>query len=298
MNKLLEYFKGDELAANVIKSKYLQEDEDHPDLLHRRMAKEFYRADKKYQDGYIDDEGIEREGESYHEYLYINDLSDYGRSRNDLTEDSIFEMFKDFKYIIPQGSIMYGLGRKDVFVSLSNCFFVGSPPDDSYNSIMYKDEQLVQLMKRRAGVGIDISSLRPRGASVTNSASTSTGAASFMERYSNTTREVGQQNRRGALLESIDVRHPDVAEFVTMKDDLKKVTGANVSVKLNDDFMIAVENDADYILRFPCEEILLDGYEPEEYNVLQKVPMENIYFKKIRAKELWDLIIKQATKNS
>lgn len=283
MNKLvLNYFNGDELAANVWKSKYAAEGEEIPSQMHRRMAREFARIEANY---------IEKENDK-------SNLSIYGKNREDLTEDRIYELFDRFKYIIPQGSVMYGLGRKDVYVSLSNCFFVGEPREDSYAAIMEKDEQLVQLMKRRAGVGIDISSLRPRGTNVTNSAGTSTGAASFMERFSNSTREVGQENRRGALLISIDVRHPDAEEFATKKSDLTKVTGANVSLKLTDEFMEAVKNDEDFIQRFPCDASVLEGFEPEEYNNLIKVPGEKIYLKKIKARELWNTIIKQARDNS
>lgn len=318
--KALEYFNGDELAANVWESKYAVEGEETPDDMHKRMAKEFYRVDLKFQEEFLKELG-KREREANRGIGGSNvknvgdlfpELSQYGRDREELSYKSIFEYFKNFKYIIPQGSIMYGLGRTDKYVSLSNCFFVGSPRVDSYGGIFEKDEQLAQLMKRRAGVGIDISSLRPRGAEVTNSAGTSTGSASFMERFSNTTREVGQENRRGALLISIDVKHPDSEEFAVKKEDLTKVTGANVSIKLSDEFMESVENDEDFIQTFPTDinindhtafiESLMDG--KIEYNKLYNLQYkgdegyENCYAKRIRAKDLWDTIVRQARNNS
>lgn len=169
-------FNGDKLAESVFKSKYAIGDET-PDDMHRRMAREFARIEKSYEEDIKDP------------------LSTYGQERPPLTEERIFNLFKDFKYIIPQGSIMYGLGREGKYVSLSNCFVLNSPVD-SYGGILKNDEELVQLMKRRAGVGFDISNLRPAETPVTNSAGTSTGVVSFMERFSNSTREVGQNSRR------------------------------------------------------------------------------------------------------
>src|SRR5690606_35157970 len=237
------YFQGNELAASTWLRKYAIEGENTPDDMHKRMAREFYRIEKEYQ----------KNGKEYdpNEKLPIQDLSEYGKYREDLTEESIYELFKDFKYIVPQGSIMSQLGAPSIG-SLSNCFVVGQP-QDSYGGIMLKDEELVQLMKRRGGVGIDISSLRPLGTTTTNAAKTSTGAVSFMHRFSNSTREVAQNGRRGALMISMDINHPDIMDFIKMKRDLTQVTGANVSIKLNDEFMKAVENDEDYILRFPCD---------------------------------------------
>ena len=226
------YFKGDELAKSVWESKYALEGEVTPDDMHKRLAKEFARIDLNYQTPLNED-------------IYQN-LSEYGRTRKELTEESIFDLFKDFKYIIPQGSVMSNLGS-DKITSLSNCFVIASP-EDSYGSIINRDEELVQLMKRRGGVGIDISTLRPSTAPVTNSAKTSTGAVSFMHRYSNSTREVAQGGRRGALMLSIDINHPDSLEFIKIKRDKESVTGANISIKLNDEFMKAVENDEDYLL--------------------------------------------------
>jgi len=279
-----EYFNGDELAASVWEGKYAAEGENNPDDMHRRMAKEFARIEESYvkTDRFID-QPIEIVAVKY------SNLSNYGKSRNFLTAEKIYMLFKNFKYIVPQGSIMSMLGV-DKIGSLSNCFVIGQP-EDSYAGILQKDEQLVQLMKRRGGVGIDISTLRPSGTDVTNAAKTSTGAASFMERFSNSTREVAQGGRRGALMITIDVRHPDVFEFVNIKKDRTKVTGANISVMLRDDFMEAVKNDEDYMLRFPCH--LENG---DIIGTLEE--SEKVVTKKIRAKELYDAIVENAWENA
>ena len=284
--KLLEYFKGDELAANVWLSKYAQEGESTPDDMHKRMSKEFARIEEKYY-------------EAGEQWLDKGNLSDYGSVRPHLQEDDIYELFKDFKYIIPQGSVMSNLGSKAI-TSLSNCFVIGQP-SDSYGGIFQKDEEMVQLMKRRGGVGIDISTLRPKGTNVTNAAKTSTGAVSFMHRFSHSTREVAQDGRRGALMLSISINHPDVMDFIKIKRDLTQVTGANISIKLNNEFMEAVENDEDYILRFPCDktvDYILDKNEISNliYNELTPILCEdkNVYVKRIKAKEYWNEIIKSA----
>ena len=290
MSKLLDYFKNDELAAGVWQGKYQQEGEETPDDMHKRLAKEFAKIELNYS----------------HTHIQNKDLSKYGNNREFLTEEKIYELFKDFKYIIPQGSIMSQLGAKSIG-SLSNCFVVGQP-EDSYGGIFQKDEELAQLMKRRGGVGIDISTLRPEGTSTSNAAKTSTGAISFMHRFSNTTREVAQNGRRGALMISIDINHPDVMEFIKIKRDLSQVTGANISIKLNDDFMKAVENDEDYILRFPCDfEIENEKYYNLDMETGQKKYDELVksilivgstetpyYTKRIKAREYWDEIIKSA----
>ena len=178
-SKLLNYFNGDELAANVWQGKYAQEGEETPNDMHKRLAKEFARIENIY---------IDSESETF-------TLSKYGQEREFLTEDKIYHLFKDFKYIIPQGSIMSQLGSKSIG-SLSNCFVIGQP-EDSYGGIFQKDEEMAQLMKRRGGVGLDISTLRPKDTLVSNAAKTTTGAISFMHRFSNTTREVAQNGRRG-----------------------------------------------------------------------------------------------------
>lgn len=279
MNKeLLDYFKGDELAANVWLSKYAQDGEITPDDMHKRMAKEFTRIEEKYY-------------EAGEQWLDKGNLSDYGSVRSHLQENDIYELFKNFKYIIPQGSVMSNLGSKAI-TSLSNCFVIGQP-SDSYGGIFQKDEEMVQLMKRRGGVGIDISTLRPKGTDVTNAAKTSTGAVSFMHRFSNSTREVAQDGRRGALMLSISINHPDVMDFIKIKRDLTQVTGANISIKLNNEFMKAVENDNDYYLSFPCTEKNIPLFENlPEYNIL--IEFNGKYYKRIKAKEYWNEIIKSA----
>lgn len=278
-------FDGDELALSVWKSKYALDDEEHYDQMHKRMAKEFARIEKKYHD--LDMTPIQ-----------YNELSKYGRERGTLNEGAIYDLFKDFKYIIPQGSIMSQLGSPTLG-SLSNCFVVGQP-EDSFGGIFNKDEQLAQLMKRRGGVGIDLSKLRPDGAGTSNVAKTSTGAVSFMERYSNTTREVAQNGRRGALMISLDIDHPDSLEFIKAKRDLSKVTGANISVKLNKKFMEAVDKSEnyfdDYILKFPVDAEVPDAVLGMG-NILNRPLMtdgKDTYWRSINAKAYWDEIIKSA----
>ena len=281
--KLLHYFNGDELAANVWQSKYAQEGEETPDDMHKRLAKEFARIETSYR---RKESLVTITGENF------NALSYYGKYRDDLTEESIYNLFKDFKYIVPQGSIMSQLGAKSIG-SLSNCFVIGQP-EDSYGGIFQKDEEMVQLMKRRGGVGIDISTLRPAETPVSNAAKTTTGAVSFMHRFSNSTREVAQNGRRGALMLSIDINHPDVMDFIKIKRDGTSVTGANISIKINNDFMKAVEADEDYILKFPCD-LVLEGedYSDLPYNELAVYNVKN-YIKRIKAKEYWEEIIKSA----
>lgn len=299
-DKLLEYFHGDEFAASTWENKYaLRKNgeivEQTPDDMHRRLAKKFYNAESKY------------------EKCDSDATSKYYRNREPLTEERIYQLFKDFKYVVPAGSVMAGLGSEKP-VSLSNCFVLPSP-DDSYTSIMQTRMMQVELMKRRGGVGYDLSNLRPRGAAVNNAAITSTGAASFMDVNSDVTNEVSQNGRRGALMMSIDVRHPDVEEFIKKKQDLTKVTGANVSVQVTDDFMEAVESNSDYLLRWPVDSVPfvadVDGdavsvikaaYDKLEYGKLYKCSylknafMSNTeegcgYVKKVRAKDIWDEII-------
>lgn len=276
----LEYFKGDELAASTWRNKYAAEGEKNPNDTHMRMAKEFMRIEDRYHKnlGPID----------------WNNLSHYGRHRDFLAQDNIFNLFKDFKYIIPGGSVMSGAGTGQL-VSLSNCFVIGSPKD-SYAEIMKTRSQQAQLMKRRGGVGYDLSQLRPRGAKVNNAAKSSTGAASFMDVCSDITNEVAQNGRRGALMLSMSINHPDIEEFITKKQDLTKVTGANISVKVTDEFMQAVEKDEDYILRFPVDESVPQGLMIEEmpYNELWFFSDDdhpNSFFKKVRARELWNTLM-------
>jgi len=284
---VLDYFNGDELATDVWMNKYQLKTEDGffektPDEMHRRLAKHFY--DAQFINPPNDKEDIE--------------LSDYGKLRNNiLSEDEIYELFKNFNYIVPQGSVMSQLGNTSSVGSLSNCFVIGQP-EDSYGGICKKDEEMAQLMKRRGGVGLDLSTIRPEKTRVKNAAITSTGMPSFMERYSNTTREVAQDGRRGALMLSTSIRHPDSLGFITAKQDRSKVTGANISVMITNDFMEAVRNDDDYILRFPvdlpqeaCDMAQMDQ---EEYNVLVERETKDggkHYFKRIKARDYWNTII-------
>lgn len=292
--KLLHYFNGDELAANVWQSKYAQEGEETPDDMHRRLAREFARVELNYQLT----EPLKNSDLKTHKDR-IEKLSKYGKIRKNLDEKTIYNLFKDFKYIIPQGSIMATLGTKQI-ASLSNCWVIESPLD-SYSGIHKADGDLIYYYKRRGGVGMDISNLRPANTTTNNAAKTSTGAVSFMHRFSNTTREVGMNGRRAALMISIDINHPDVMEFIKIKRDGTSVTGANISIKINNEFMKAVENDEDYILRFPCNsntEELLYPDKTIEYNKLYRCShiksRDVVYTRKIKAKEYWDEIIKSA----
>ena len=255
LDKTLKYFNGDELAANVFMTKYALKnkqgtyEEATPDDLHNRLAYEFTRIESKF-----------------------------GGS-NQLSFQQILSDIKDFKYIVPQGSPMFGIGNGFAVASLSNCVVVASP-NDNVSSIVDSGKHLANLFKRRCGVGIDISNLRPEGMSVKNSAGTTTGAWSFADFYSYVCRMIGQNGRRGALMISIDIRHPDVDKFALMKHDLTKVTGANVSIRISDDFMEAVEQDQDFTLKFP-----VDSTNP-------------IYTKTIRARDLWKTIVGSATKTA
>lgn len=220
----IEYFDGDTLAADVWVTKYALRDADEhyyeltPTDMHRRIAREFARIEQKYP--------------------------------NPMSEDEIFNLLDKFKYLIPQGSPMSGIGNDYQMQSLSNCFVI-PPPADSYGSILLADQRQAQIMKRRGGVGFDVSSIRPRGYPTSNAARTSDGLGVFMERFSNTCREVAQGGRRGALMLTVDVAHQDVETFIDIKRDLKKVTGANISLRISDEFMNAVENDEDFELRWP-----------------------------------------------
>ena len=251
----LNYFGNDELATNVWMTKYCLKDkegnllEKTPEDMHRRLAREFARVEKKFN-------GLRT-----------------------MSEEQIFDILKNFDYVVPQGSPMMGIGNNHVNVSLSNCVVVG-PPGDNISSIMDSGKDLANLFKRRCGVGLDLSHLRPENASVNNSAGTTSGAWSFADLYSYVCRMIGQNGRRGALMLSMDIRHPDIEQFVTMKHDLTKVTGANVSVKISDEFMKAVENNEAFTLKFP-----IDSEEP-------------IVTKEINATELWERVVDSATKTA
>lgn len=243
-------FKGDELAANVWMSKYALKSKEgeyvelSPNDMFWRLAREFARIERKYP--------------------------------NPISEADIYEHLNGFKKICCQGSPMYGIGNDYTVSSLSNCV-VADSPGDSVSSIFTTGKDLANLFKRRCGVGIDISTLRPENAPVNNSAKTTTGAWSFADFYSNASRMIGQNGRRAALMIGMDIRHPDIEKFVTMKKDLTKVTGANISVKISDEFMKAVKADSDFELKFP-----VDSSSPSVARI-------------IKAKELWELIVKTAT---
>lgn len=251
----LTYFGGDELAAKVWVNKYALKDafgniyEKSPVDMHYRLASEIARIEKKHP--------------------------------NPLSEKDLFELFDRFRYIVPQGSPMTGIGNDFQIASLSNCFVIGLDGQaDSYGAIIRIDEEQVQLMKRRGGVGHDLSHIRPKGSPVKNSALTSTGLVPFMERYSNSTREVAQDGRRGALMLSVSIKHPDSESFIDAKMVEGKVTGANVSVKIDDDFMQAVINGTEYQQQYP-----VDSNDPS-------------YTKNINAAELWGKIIHNAWKSA
>lgn len=251
----LNYFAGDELAARVWVNKYAMKDsygniyEQSPEDMHHRLANEIARIEKKYP--------------------------------NPMSAEEIFQLLDHFRYIIPAGSPMTGIGNNFQVASLSNCFVVGIDGDgDSYGAIMRLDEEQVQLMKRRGGVGHDLSQIRPKGTPVNNSALTSTGLVPFMERYSNSTREVAQDGRRGALMLSVSIKHPDSEAFIDAKMTEGKVTGANVSVKIDDEFMEAAVADKPYTQRFP-----IDSSNP-------------LVEKKISAKKLWSKIVHNAWKSA
>lgn len=248
-----KYFNGDELAANVWINKYALKDsmgniyEKTPEDMHRRIASEIARIESKYKNG--------------------------------KTEEEIFALLKDFKYIVPQGSPMAGIGNNHQISSLSNCFVIGNGAD-SYGGIMRIDEEQAQLMKRRGGVGHDLSHIRPKGSPVMNSALSSTGIVPFMERYSNCTREVAQDGRRGALMLTVSSKHPDTEDFVDAKLELGKVTGANVSVKIDDEFMRAAMSNSTYKQQYP-------------------IKSDNPKFtKEVDAKALWDKMIHNAWKSA
>ena len=251
----LGYFKGDELAAKVWVSKYALKDaqgniyEQSPTDMHHRLAREIARIETKYA--------------------------------NPLSEQELFDLFDHFLYIIPQGSPMTGIGNDFQVASLSNCFVIGlDGPADSYGAVIRIDEEQVQLMKRRGGVGHDLSHIRPKGSPVKNSALTSTGLVPFMERYSNSTREVAQDGRRGALMLSVSIKHPDSEAFIDAKMEEGKVTGANVSVKIDDEFMKAVVENKMYRQQYP-----IDSPDP-------------LYTKDIYAPQLWAKIIHNAWKSA
>ena len=252
----VRYFDGDELAARVWVTKYALKDsfgnlfEKTPDDMHRRLAREIARIESNYP--------------------------------NPMSEDEVFDLMKDFRYIVPQGSPMTGIGNHLQVGSLSNCFVIGlDGGPDSYGGIMKIDEEQVQLMKRRGGVGHDLSHIRPKGTPVKNSALTSTGLVPFMERYSNSTREVAQDGRRGALMMTVSIKHPDSEAFIDAKMTEGKVTGANVSVRIDDEFMQAAVEGKPYLQTYP-----VDG------------SSEPVVTKEVDAAAIWGKIVHNAWKSA
>ena len=268
-NASVEYFKGDDLAARVWVNKYALKDsegniyEKTPNDMHRRIAKEIARIEQRYA--------------------------------NPMTEDEVFEAIKDFKYIVPQGSPMAGIGNPYQIASLSNCFVIGNNGDsDSYGGIMKIDQEQVQLMKRRGGVGHDLSHIRPKGSPVKNSALTSTGIVPFMERYSNSTREVAQDGRRGALMLSVSINHPDSEDFIDAKMEQGKVTGANVSVRMDDAFMQAVKDGKNYTQKYPIFSENPKNTKEIEAGKLWKKIVHNAWKSAEPGILFWDTIIKES----
>ena len=265
----LSYFTGDELAAKVWVNKYALKDgfgniyEQTPTDMHRRLAKEICRIENKYPNPY--------------------------------SEDELFDLFDKFKYIIPQGSPMTGIGNNFQVSSLSNCFVIGLNGEaDSYGAIIRVDEEQVQLMKRRGGVGHDLSHIRPKDSIVKNSALTSTGLVPFMERYSNSTREVAQEGRRGALMLSVSIKHPDSEAFIDAKMTEGKVTGANVSVKLDDEFMNAAINGTPYRQQYPIDSIIPTTKKDINATQLWKKIIHNAWKSAEPGVLFWDTIIKES----
>ena len=247
--KTLEYFGGDELATSVFVNKYaLQDDKGNyleltPDDMHKRLAKEFARIEQKYE--------------------------------NPMSFAEIYSLFQGFRFVVPQGSPMSGIGNESKIQSLSNCFVIEAP-EDSYGGILKTDQEQVQIMKRRGGVGFDVSTIRPKGMFTSNAAKTTDGIEVFLDRFSNSCREVAQGGRRGALMLSISVHHPQVMDFIKIKRDLTRVTGANISVRVTDEFMKAVKAGTEYTQRWP-----VDSETPEVHD-------------HVDAREIWDALIEGA----
>lgn len=290
----VKYFEGDELAAKVFLSKYAGEDEKTPDNMHQRLAYNIALIERKYQK------------ELVNKKINIDKLSDLGRNYvRDLCEsndyqirDKWFQLFKNFKYIVPGGSIMASLGKANN-VSLANCFVIDGPKD-KMESIMDKGKEMAYLFMRRGGVGTHLDYLRPNGAMVNNASKTSTGAASFMEYYSTTVKTIGQNGRRGALMLCMSDRHPDIKEFITMKHDLTKVTGANVSVKVSKELLSAYKNNEDWLLEWPINSRLEEfiNWQSEDFEYDKLYYAGKCYFKKVKAVDLFELIITSAWKTA
>lgn len=287
-------FDGDSLAISVWKGKYAAKDETHYSQMHRRMAKEFAKIERNYvlqSRKYLSSSHIKALSSRGQDDLLLNEEDVPNEHLLTMLEEEIYAYLKDFKFIIPQGSVMATLGTDDI-ASLSNCVVL-EPPLDSYNSIMYVDTQLTALYRRRCGVGIDISNLRPNMSPVNNAAKYTAGFIPFMKRYSNTTREVAINGRRGALMLSVDINHPDVLDFIRVKRDLTQITGANISVRVNKKFLQAVENNEDYILRFPVDWDIPENFLTPNNSDIITDGMGH-YWRKVNAKDVWNEIINSA----
>jgi ribonucleoside-diphosphate reductase alpha chain len=309
MDRVINYFNGDTMASDSWRGKYQMKNkqgeplEEIPSDMHRRLANEFAKTEYQYK---------QQENDSIRDFGLFN-LSKFGQelfkkrvhqSQQEIA-DELFSYFDHFGQIIPQGSIMSNLGNPFVFGSLSNCFVISSP-EDSYGGIMRADQELVQLMKRRGGVGTTLDFLRPVDTIVTNAARTSTGVPSFAERYSNSTREVGQDGRRGALMLLLSVKHPDIFKWINIKEDRTKVTGANISVMFSDEFMYAVEADEDFVCTFPVDADI-SMFKDLEDSITQYNNVVTIQFgkdgppikaMKVRAKEIWSQFSQMAWSNA
>ena len=269
----MKYFKGDQLAARVWVTKYALKDsfgnifEKTPDDMHRRIARSLAKIESNYPDG--------------------------------LSEDEIYDVLKDFRYIVPQGSPMAGIGNDFQVGSLSNCFVIGlDETPDSYGGIIKIDEEQVQLMKRRGGVGHDLSHLRPKGSAVKNSALTSTGVVPFMERYSNSTREVAQDGRRGALMLTLSIQHPDSEAFIDAKSTPGKITGANVSLRVTDEFMKAAETGDKFTVKFPVDSLNPDYEKEIDAGSLWKKIIHNAWQSAEPGVLFWDTISRESVADS
>lgn len=296
----VRYFEGDELAAKVFLDKYAAEGEKTPDNMHQRLAYKVSTIERRFKKD-LEQQTFDLDNLSDLGVEYVNSLIE---SNDYEIRDKWFQLFRHFKYIVPGGSIMASLGANDL-VSLANCFGLGKLKD-KMESIMDKGKEMSFLFMRRGGCGMSLDPLRPRGATVNNAAKFSTGAASFMDYYSTTCKTIGQDGRRGALMLAMSDRHPDVKEFILSKQDLSKVTGANISVKASRALVDAAQKDEDWLLKWPCHDPIEEycdwkAYPYDElHDVSFKTDVGNYtgYIKKVKAKELLDLIIECAWKTA
>lgn len=277
-----QYFNGDQLAADVWWQKYRAENEIHPIQMVNRLTDEITKYGQKWLSGCS---RIEKDLSEYGKELFLKYFDTNNKEK--YLRDVVFKNLDGFKRIVLGGSMNSGIGVND-YSSLSNCLVLGAP-EDSYAGILWKDHELSETMKRRCGVGLDLSKIRPNGAKVKNQSSVSCGVSIFMERYSRTTKEVSMHGRRGALMQSISCKHPDLEEFIKIKRDKTKVTGSNISVMITDEFMKAVEEGTDFILRFPTDKPIPEHINTSklEYDVLFYDEVSDMYFKRIDAERIF-----------